>query len=133
MTIQALLQRIIKPRQAPAKPGKGEIERRAHERKALSMGVSVVVRGMAPLQARAFDVSDGGIGFVAQSSLRTGSACQLTFTLSSTSAVRREIETRATIAYCFLSPEMGGYKVGAQFKDLGGSANTAVQEFLRGQ
>ena len=132
MSIQTLLQRIIKPRPAPAQPGKGGIERRAHGRKPLNMGIGIAIQGMAPLQARAFDISEGGIGFVAQSSLPAGSACRLNFTLPSGSAVHREVEARATIAYCFLSPEMGGYKVGAKFKDLGGSANTAVQEFLRG-
>ena len=132
MSLQTLLQRIIKPRQAPAKPDKGGIERRAHERKPLTIGVGVAVQGMAPLQARAFDISDGGIGFVAQGNLLAGTACRLNFTLSSKSAVRHEVAVLATVAYCFLSPEMGGYKVGAKFKDLGGSANTAVQEFLRG-
>jgi hypothetical protein len=132
-TIQTLVQRFAKPRQAAVKPTKqGGINRRVHDRKPLTIGIGVAVQGSAPLQARSFDVSEGGIGFVAQSSLLAGTACRLTFTISPKNGSPREIEARASIAYCYLSPELGGYKIGAQFKDLAGSADASLQAFLRG-
>jgi len=102
-------------------------ERRSHLRAECDLAVSV-----SGASARAFDVSEAGVGLRLPAPVEPGAACRLTLRLPHGAALR---DVPATVAWCQPDPRGGPlpHQAGLAFGDLDPAQRTALDSFVRRQ
>lgn len=80
---------------------------------------------------RTFDLSTGGASIISTQNPAPNSICLLELHLPIEPHRPTVIHVWVRVAYSFLSPDEGGFKIGLQFKDLNPNDMAALIKFLK--
>lgn len=106
-------------------------ERRTAERKYLRCRVQVLVPGVGRREARATDISTGGMGILADYVLKGGIWLRVGFSLHQGDGSAMLIDLNACVMHCVLSRD-GGYKIGLQYKDVTTAQQQFIERYIKG-
>lgn len=115
------------PQVGAAKPAGAE--RRAAKRKSLRTQVVLSLKG-SMVMTKAFDISESGIGLVADHNLAAGQQCTIAFNLLQTGGPSFQAQTAAIIAYNTFSAQRGGFALGLQFKSPPPALIEAIRRYI---
>ncbi|MGQ0709089.1 MAG: PilZ domain-containing protein [Rhodoferax sp.] len=106
-------------------------DRRSEERKYLRCRVQVALPGVGVGEAKAADISLGGMGVVTAYALKPGVWCRVSFSIHMPNGDAMLIDVSACVTHCVLSRDSNGYKVGLQFKELSQAQRSFIERYVR--
>lgn len=105
-------------------------DRRTAERKYLRCRVQISVPGVGTGEAKATDISVGGMGILADYVLKAGVWLRVCFSLHHPDGSAMLIDLNACVMHCVLSRD-GGYKIGLQFKDVSPAQQKFIERYIK--
>lgn len=109
----------------------GTPNRRAHERSALRIGVTLVFTNGFSSAARCLDISKGGMGVVAELSVPVGARLRVQARLPVAVGSPLPFEADAFVSNSVLAGAEGGFRLGLQFLELPPPARDALTACLK--
>ncbi|WBS05044.1 PilZ domain-containing protein [Pseudoduganella sp. SL102] len=104
------------------------VDQRQGVRKILRVRAMVVIDGAAPVPARTFDLSLGGMSVTSGSKVEPGQTGQVVFEML-VDGKPQIITCRAKVSHCIFSGNE--FKVGFVFLPLNADATAAITKFMR--
>lgn len=104
--------------------------RRDQTRRGFFRSVNLSLRDQQLIEARAFDISNDGMGVTIDVSLAKSTSCTLTFKLPLDAGATFAVEVRAVVVYAMLSGKMGGFMTGLQFVDPSTQVADAIRRYV---
>ncbi len=105
-------------------------DRRTDERKFLRCRVQVSLPGVGVGEAKATDISVGGMALITSYVLKPGVWCRVCFSLHRGTGETMLIDVSACVMHCVLSRDSNGYKVGIQFKDMSEAQRSFIERYV---
>ena len=112
----------------PVKPA-GQ-ERRTAPRRPMRTAVVLALKNGAMVMTRSFDISESGLGVVADHNLTPGQICTVAFQLVQRGAPSFQAQSAAIIAYSTFSGQKGGFALGLQFKSPSAALIEAIRRYM---
>ncbi len=106
-------------------------ERRTETRHLFRTHVQLFLPDKRVVEAKSFDLSSSGIGLVSDFNLTPETIVTVSFTLPFSNTPHFLARISAKIAYCVLSYEYGGFKIGLLFLQPGADLKSAVQRYFQ--
>ncbi|AVR96349.1 PilZ domain-containing protein [Pseudoduganella armeniaca] len=104
------------------------IDQRQSARKIMRTRAMVVLDGTAPMPARTFDISLGGVSVTTETKLNPGQAGQVVFEML-VDGKPQLITVRAKVVHCIFSGDE--FKVGFMFQPLAPDVLATITRFLK--
>lgn len=82
------------------------------------------------VMTKAFDISENGIGLVADHNLAAGQQCSIAFNLLQHGGSSFQAQTAAIIAHNTFSAQRGGFALGLQFKSPPPALIEAIRRYI---
>lgn len=107
-----------------------ENERRVFQRRPLRATARLYFAGGQTTEVRTFDISEGGLGIVADVSPTIGMSFGIKVRVPAGAAGLTGLDTTVTVVRSVLAGDEGGFKVGLKFVALDRSHLTTIKRFL---
>lgn len=106
------------------------MDRRTTERRAFRAPALIKLPSQQLLEVRTFDISVGGIGFVAPLNLRRDLLCDLRVRAPVLTQGPDMLLARGRIAHCILSGKERGFLIGLEFVNLGDIFLSQIKQYV---